>query len=198
MRTLCAALCLALCSTGAVAADYGIGVSARSNDGWIYVPIDVSPSFRIEPSVRYMSNETSQTNTSSDGDSFKEDVDNLEFGVGLFRLAKIADSARIYYGLRASYVTLDGTRTYTNTYFPGYTVVTRSETSQDGYRIGPAIGFEYQFGEHFSVGGEANYTFVDVDGDLKSTTSGSTTVIRGNIEQKSSGTDTQLIFRYRF
>lgn len=197
MRTLCTAACLALCSTGALAADYGIGVSAKSNDGWIYLPIDVSQSFRIEPSVRYSSNDISQVR-SSDGDTFEQDSDNIEIGVGLFRRAKVAESARFYYGLRASYVKVESATVYTTTFFPGFTEVVRDETSQDGYRIGPAIGFEYLFGEHFSIGGEANYTFVDVEGDVTSTRSDSATVNRGNIEQKSSGTDTQLIIRYRF
>lgn len=58
MRSLYIAVGLALCSSSVLAADFGIGVSARSNDGWVYAPIDISKSFRIEPGVRYSSNDT--------------------------------------------------------------------------------------------------------------------------------------------
>lgn len=197
MRTLCTAVCLALCSTGAVAADYGIGVSARSDDAFIYLPIDINKSWRIEPSVRYASNEVSQV-SGTFNDSSQQEIDNIEVGVGVFKLAKIAESVQLYYGARAAYVDLQSTFVDTTTFFPGATTTFRSETSQDGYRVGPSIGFEYLFGEHFSIGGEASYTFIDIEGESKSRTSGSTTTTRGNVEQKSSGTATRLIVRYRF
>lgn len=196
MRSLCTAVCLALCSTGAFAADYGIGVSAKSDDAWIYLPIDINKTWRIEPSVRYSSSELSQV--SSSDDTYAADSDVAEIGVGIFRLAKVAESAQIYFGVRAAFVDQESTVVDTTTYFPGFTTVLRSETSQDGHRIGPAIGFEYLFGEHFSIGGEANYTFLDIEGESTVTSSSSTIVGRYDIEQKSSGTGTQLIIRYRF
>ena len=53
MRKLYVAIGLALCSSSALAADFGIGVSARSDDGFLYVPIDVSKTFRIELSAAF-------------------------------------------------------------------------------------------------------------------------------------------------
>lgn len=197
MRTLCTAVCLALCSTGALAADYGVGVSARSNDAWIYLPIDINKAFRIEPMVRYASDDVSQDTNTSDY-AFKQEIDNIEVGVGLFRLAKVAESARIYYGIRASYVSLESTTINTTALYPGYGVTLRTESSQDGYRIGPTLGFEYLLGEHFSIGGEANYSFTDVEGDATTTATGSTVTTRDDIERKNNGTSTQLIVRYRF
>lgn len=197
-RTLCTAVCLALCSTGALAAEYGIGVSAKSDDGLIYLPIDFNKTWRIEPSVRYATTEVSQI-TRSEDDSYELDTDTLEVGIGAFRLVKIAESAQIYFGLRAAYVDLQSTTVDTISFFPGFTTTIRNETSQDGYRIGPAIGFEYLFGEHFSIGGEASYTFLDIEGAATTTRSDSTTALpRVDIEQQSSGTSTRLIIRYRF
>ena len=197
MRTVCTAVCLALCSTGAFAAEYGIGVSARSDDATIYLPIDINETYRIEPSVRYASSELSQTFDLTD-DLREQDSDTLEVGIGVFRLAKLAESARIYFGVRAAYLDVESTLVDTTTIFPGLDVTIRSETSQDGYRIGPAIGFEYLFGKHFSVGGEASYTFVDLDGESTATTSSGTRPSRTDFEQKGSSTSTRLIVRYRF
>lgn len=185
MRTLCTSVALALCSSGALAADFGIGVSARSDDAWIYAPIDIGKVFRLEPSVRYASNERRTTSQSaSRADDFQK-TEALEFGVGIFGLARIAESAQLYYGGRFAYVENENTVIRTLT-FSGTTYVTRTETHLDGYRVGPALGVEYEFGQHFSVGGEVSYTFFEVEGDTKW------------VERKTSGTTTQLIFRYIF
>lgn len=200
MRTLYTAACLALCSTSVLAADFGIGVSARSDDAWIYAPINISQNFRIEPSIRYVSNEYSTTQQSgvSVADTYSQETESLEFGVGVFRLVKIAESAQLYFGARVAYVDFESTVDDTVTYFPGYSVAAHSESSQDGYRIGPTIGFEYLFGEHFSIGGEASYTFLDIEGESKLTVEDSLSSTRVETEQKTNGTTTQLIFRYRF
>jgi opacity protein-like surface antigen len=171
MRSLYVAVGLALCSSPVLAADFGIGVSVRSDDGWVYVPIDISKNFRLEPSVRYSSRETSSPSVAPAYASLE--VDSLELGIGVFGLQQVEEAAHLYYGGRVAYVDTSITQTF------------RDESSQDGYRIGPTVGFEYLFGGHFSVGGEASYMFVELDGD-------------DNSEQSSSGTETRLIFRYMF
>ena len=85
-RALSIAL-LAACSSQVLAADFGVGVSVQSNDAWIYAPIDVTPGFRIEPSIRFVSAESeSQTQSSSFGlpitTSVKSDTDQYELAVG--------------------------------------------------------------------------------------------------------------------
>ena len=156
MRNLFVAIGLALASGGALAADFGVGISARSDDGWLYAPIDVSKSFRIEPSVRYGS---SELNFSS-GSIERQDSETWELGVGIFGLKQITDAAHIYYGARAAYVNTESNITQTTV-----SSIIRGESTQDGYRIGPTLGFEYLFGGHFSVGGEASYTFLDLEGE---------------------------------
>jgi hypothetical protein len=190
MRNLYVAVGLALCSTSVLAADFGVGISARSDDGIVYVPIDISKSFRIEPSIRYAS-----TEWKSVYDSIEQESEELEVGIGVFGLKQVTEAARIYYGARLAYVNFKTT-------FVNRTVQLASigESDQDGYRIGPTVGFEYLFGQHFSVGGEASYSFLDLEGDSTSVIRGAgfVTTTRTDVEQKSHGTQTRLIFRYMF
>jgi hypothetical protein len=189
MRNLYVAMALALAASSVSAADFGIGISARSDDGWLYVPIDVSKSLRIEPSVRYGSSEVSYSTGSIDS----QDTETWELGVGIFGLKKVTDAAHIYYGARLAYVDTESTSSQTSSI--GTPI--RGQSSQDGYRIGPTLGFEYIFGGHFSVGGEASYTFLDLDGE-STTRIGNFSSSTSSVQQKTQATQTRLIFRYMF
>ena len=191
MRSLCMAVGLALASANAMAADFGIGISARSDDGWLYVPMDLSKSLRIEPSVRYGSSELS-----SGSGSFitQQESDRWELGLGLFGKKQITEQALVYFGGRLAYVDSQSSFVETGTF--GGTI--RGEGDQDGYRIGPTLGFEYIFGGHFSIGGEASYTYLDLEGESVTRTGSGLFPSRSQSEQKSQGTQTQLIFRYMF
>jgi hypothetical protein len=157
-RALSIAL-LALCSSHVLAADFGVGVSVQSNDAWIYAPIDVTPAFRIEPSMRFISAESeSQTQSASFGlpitTSVKSDTDQYELAVGLFGKTALAESIRLYYGARVAYIDNE-TKQRIATSFGTVEDVVEEESSLDGYRISPTLGFEYLINEHFSLGGEA-------------------------------------------
>lgn len=191
MRKLYVAMALALCSSSVPAADFGIGISARSDDGFLYVPIDITQSFRIEPSVRYVSNE--YTYTQSFGEDSSE-TEQWELGIGIFGLKKVTDAAHIYYGARVAYVDVQSSSVDESSYY----VPIYSETDQDGYRIGPAVGFEYLFGQHFSVGGEASYSFLDVEGESTARLGNGLSQSTLETEQKTNGTQTRLIVRYMF
>lgn len=189
MRKLYVAIGLALCSSSVLAADFGIGVSARSDDGYLYAPIDVSKTFRLEPFVRYG---TSELSFSEDGVEDSQETETWEFGVGVFGKKQVTDAAHIYFGARLAYVDTESTIVQ-----PGLFDDLRSKSTQDGYRIGPTLGFEYLFGGHFSVGGEASYTFLDLEGEARATI-GDFEVSNVETKQKSNGTQTRLIFRYMF
>jgi hypothetical protein len=60
--------------------------------------------------------------------------------------------------------------------------------------LSPTLGFEYMIGAHFSIGGEAEWYYLDLEGENSDIYYGSTY----QFEQKSHGTDTHLIVRYRF
>lgn len=192
MRSLYVAVGLALCSANAMAADFGIGVSARSEDGFLYVPIDISNSFRIEPSVRYGTSELKFSESEEDSSDTQE-TETWEIGVGLFGLKQVTEAAHIYFGARLAYVESESTIAQPLSFGD----VAYSQSKQDGYRIGPTLGFEYLFGGHFSIGGEASYTFLDVEGESR-TWIEDFELSRTDTEQKSNGTQTRLIFRYMF
>lgn len=199
MRTLCTSIVLTLCSSAALAADFGLGVSARSDDAWIFAPINVGKSFRIEPSVRYRSHKTSAADRPASAFlavKATTKLEELEFGVGIFGVTKIMEAAQFYYGGRLAYLDRETTSTRILSDDGVALSGSRQEISQDGYRIGPAIGFEYLVGEHFSIGGEASYSFVDLDGN--STYSADLVPSSYPKKEKTSGTTTQVIFRYMF
>jgi hypothetical protein len=194
-RALAIAL-LAGCSSHVVAADFGVGVSVQSNDAWIYAPIDITPGFRIEPSIRFFDSESeSQTQSSSFGlpitTSVKSASDQRELAVGLFGKASLGESVRLYYGARAAYIDNE-TKLRIATRFGTSEDVIEEESSLDGYRISPTFGFEYLINEHFSLGGEAEWFYQDLDSDI------SRTDVAGTAKLKSNGTATRLIVRFTF
>lgn len=176
MRSLLAVAGLALCSSSALAVDFGIGIAARStDDGWLYFPVDVSERFRLEPTVRYASDER---------DGGRETSDIREFGLGAFGLKQLTEAGRLYFGARVAYVKSD------ELYF--VTSVARVRDKSDGYSVAPTVGFEYLFGKHFSMGGEVAYSFQQLDREM----SGWTATPSGELD--SQGTQTRFIVRYMF
>jgi hypothetical protein len=196
-RALSIAL-LAACSSHVSAADFGVGVSVQSNDAWIYMPVDVTPGFRIEPSIRFVSSESeSQTQSSSFGfpitTSVKSESDQRELAVGLFGKAVLGESVQLYYGARAAYIDNE-TKQRIATRFQTVEDVIEEESSLDGYRISPTLGFEYLINEHFSLGGEAEWFYQDLDSDISQTDA----EVAGTAKFKSNGTATRLIVRFKF
>lgn len=169
MKRLLALVSLAIAAP-VWSADIGVGVSVKSNDHTIYVPIDINDTFRIEPLVRY-SKDTSE----SDGARTRHET--LEIGAGLFKLYPLTESIHIYYGGRLSYLNLESELNY-----PASMV--SSNTSADGYRIAPTLGFEYFFNKHVSIGGEAQWFYSDLEHDRQ--------------DLSATGTNTNLILRLRF
>jgi hypothetical protein len=188
---------LAACSSHALAADFGVGVSVQSDDAWIYAPIEVTPGFRIEPSIRFVSSESeSQTQSSSFGlpitTTAKSKGDQREFAIGLFGKTSIGESVRLYYGARGAYIDNE-TKLRIVTRFATSEDLLEEESSFDGYRISPTLGFEYLINEHFSLGGEAEWFYQDLDSDISRTD-----LAAGTATLKSNGTATRLIVRFTF
>jgi hypothetical protein len=161
----------------ASAAEFGLGVSVQSDDSIIYAPIDINKQFRVEPSIRYQKNEFES------GTGLDLETETLELAVGLFGLTGVSESLRIYYGGRLAYIDQESD-SLVNSIVGGNIFAARSTQEADGFRISPTLGFEYLINDRFSIGGEAEYFFQDIDGD-----SGDT---------ESSGTDTRLIVRFKF
>jgi opacity protein-like surface antigen len=166
-RTIAVGVLLSIGIT-AQATDFGVGVSLRSNDTTIYVPIDINEMLRVEPAFSY-----ARSSLDEDGASVR--ATSYDIGAGLFRLWSPADSVQLYLGGRAAYTSAR----FKQRVETGAAVLTISNTLS-GYRLTPTIGFEYRFADHFSLGGEAGWRYSDVE------------------DTKSNGTVTNVILRYRF
>jgi hypothetical protein len=190
MKTTAVFLLTALFATSVAAAEFGVGLSAKSDDGLIYVPIDVSSKFRVEPQVRFATSDSDSEIQLFPGTivDFHSETDALEFGVGLFGMAVPKEAVRLYYGARASYIDADLDLTLSDEGF----VVDRESQTVEGYRIAPTFGFEYRFNEHFTLGGEVAYFFENLDAEFVSDD------ISQNAEREQTGTESFLILRYFF
>jgi hypothetical protein len=164
--------CLMCAAVPAWAADVGVGISAKSNDSTIYVPIDFGNAWRLEPFVNYA--KTEQNYGAGIG---SVDSRSLRIGTGVFALQPLGESLQLYFGGRLSYLDVESAQ---------FSTIGGSITNKgDGYRIAPTLGFEYSFNKHVSLGGEAEWFYEDVELD-------------NNNDRTSNGTDTRLILRFRF
>ena len=161
-------------SAPAFSAEWGVGVSARSNDMSVYFPIKASATIRLEPYVsvyRDENNEGGYTNTS----------EYLNFGVGVFTVSNIKETTQFYYGARVGYFTFES---------ESKNDFELSKTEGDKYSLAPAFGFEYFVTENISLGGEAAWQYVETSAEV---TRGGR---KSDWDATSSGTSTRLILRY--
>jgi len=143
MKKLAAMLLLAGCSSVAMAeVDYGVGVSVKDSDSFIYLPIDISESWRVEPSFRYYhykNDYRSEFPSSS--------YENVELAVGVFKKKLIFENIKFLYGVRTGYFQTKIDSDYNTT------------GEGDGYIFTPTVSFEYLINRKFSVGGEVGLRY---------------------------------------
>jgi hypothetical protein len=172
--------------SSAQAMEVGLGLDLMSLDFMsygtkVYVPIDVTPTFRIEPHLLYFDDESKTTSASGTStNSFNE----TEFGIGLFGIQALSQQTRLYYGARLAHLSRDEESVSTTS---------TSTTEYSGYKFSPTFGFEHYFSEKISLGGEIAIYYSDLDVDRVSTFSGTST---GSDEM--TGTDSEIIMRYYF
>jgi hypothetical protein len=92
----------ALKSLSAMTGDISLGVSAKSDDGYIYLPIRISSSFFIEPYIGYYKAERSDIAREL-GNSTEDKHPRQYYGIGLFGSHEIKDKFSAYYGFRTAY-----------------------------------------------------------------------------------------------
>lgn len=182
---------LAIVSPTVYAIEPGLGVSFKSNDINIYLPVNVSKSFRVEPFIgQYKSNEKEQ----SDKVTYSE----KEFGIGAFGLHKKSDNIGLYYGARVAY--LENRYAYSSSYDGGYSSNNKSSDEQSGYSFAPVLGFEYSVIPQLTVGGEASWEFVELDGKDRGSFDNTYSVSERSAKTETSQntTVTRLMVRYYF
>ena len=137
----------------------GLGVSLTASGGSvdlfetvlspasIYVPITFGK-FRIEPEFGIF-----RVSSESGGDFPRSSTSTvLQFGTGLFAVNRI-DKTLLYYGARF------GLTRMSDSFDSNGSSDSSSRTNIYG---GPALGAEYMFSEHFSLGGEAQLIYLSV------------------------------------
>jgi len=163
---------------------FGMGFSNSYYDNWgatVYVPLNIAPSFRLEPYLMYADNEVDSTSSSgASGYSFSE----MELGVGAFGIRKINPSTQLYFGAKLSYINIEADDFSTGGSY---------SSDGDGYQIAPTLGFEYFFNENISLGGEASWFYANIDTDDYDSFSG-----YSSDSVEATGTATEVILRYYF
>jgi len=176
MRTIFSLLIVSfLLSTVATAQDnpvnFGFGVnftremtiiSTGADDLGVYtLPIDLAnfsiiirgTNFRIEPSLGYFS---TSSDYSSQGYTSKSSTSNFRIGSLVAYNNNSIESMNFYYGL--VFGALFTSSSSENNY-PGST---NNDESKTDFFIGPAVGGEYMFNDHFSFGGEINVNYISI------------------------------------
>ena len=169
----------------AQALEVGVGIDMMNFDYLssgvkIYVPLDITPKFRIEPSFLYWNDESTTTDSSGTVSTFDY---RAEFGLGFFGIQDLAQQTKLYYGARLGFVS----EKYE------YISTVTSTRDRDGYKFSPAFGFEHFFSEKISLGGEVSWYYLDLDIESFTSSSGA-----GTGSDQSTGTDSEVILRYYF
>ncbi len=122
----------------------------------IYFPQYLSPDFRVEPELGVL-----RVSESDNNGTVVATV--VQFGIGLFRVTRISEQARLYAGMRA------GLFYYRVKIEDDFNSDSAVSSEYDLY-LGPAIGGEHFFGDHFSLGAEARLlaSFLALSGDSES------------------------------
>lgn len=135
-----------------------IGLGITLPDVGVFLPINVSARFRLEPYVDFNSTRADYPVTSDTTWHSSTQV-----GVGLFAVARHQEKLAIYFGPRVGLLQgstkLNGSGGQTS-------------TKSSGWFVAGAIGAEYSPEPRFSVGGEAKLQFVHTS----SSSSGSTSI----------------------
>jgi hypothetical protein len=156
--------------TPAVALDWGLGMPVSSGST-LYVPIRVSPSFRLEPFIY------SQSSEDKVGGFAVDRVTEREIGLGLF-LTDVSGELNWYRGLRFSVFELSHNQAASSS-------SPASQTSSNGVIFAPVVGIEYQLLPQASIAAE---TYIDFQEQSSS----------GGWSHTSHRTRTHLFVRYMF
>ncbi len=189
ISTVCLGLLLMLAASLASAEEsepmhLGLGLGMSAQSGWLslfsavstdnngselllvptsfYVPINITPSFRLEPSIGFYrtSNDASTklTPTSTTTSTSSESGTLVAVGLGAFYVMKPADAFRIYTGPRLDLLFISSSDTTSQTGVGASPTVTDT-SSRNGWTISGAVGGEYYPISRLSFGAEAALGF---------------------------------------
>jgi len=116
----------------------------------IFVPIDLSARFRIEPEIGFM------RSSEDEAERYKRSRKGFYVGVGIFPMTG-RENVNLYYGVRLGFV-----RTYWSYY---YGLELTDDRPQRGFFFAPAVGGELFLSSSFALGGEAQFRYISISGE---------------------------------
>lgn len=125
-----------LLSLNVNAAEFGFGATLDGDSTTIYIPINITKEFRVEPYFSSFKQKQSE---------FSGAYRANQYGFGLFKVKEAAHNTNIIMGVRAAYFSGD------------------SNGKFDGYNFGPVLGFEYFPVKNFSVGADASWQYTQME-----------------------------------
>jgi hypothetical protein len=155
----------------------------------ILIPINVTPWFRLEPEVGGYANSSTVTDAfGSTSSTLTRRFSLLHLGTGAFGV-RTKERFKFYYGGRIAYLRFKQS-SKTDSLPESFTY-----PSIPGWLVAPAIGAEYFFSDHLSLGGEVQVKFVSWSADSVPRTSGSIATST-SISGKSTSTHGVLVLRF--
>lgn len=108
--------------------------------------------FRFEPSLGYF---TMSSDYSGGGYTFERSSSNIRLGAVIAFNNDPIESVNFYYGVDFGFILSSKSRTSN---------ISNESTdeSKTDFFIGPAVGGEYMFNKHFSLGGEINLNYISI------------------------------------
>jgi len=113
-----------------------------------YLPISLSSNFRFEPEIGYV-------RYSGSGEDWKESNSILSIGCGIFFMTR-KGKVDIYYGARLGFMITSYSWRFT------WNGMDSDDDSKTDFYIGPAIGGEYFFTKHLTLGGEIQFNYISM------------------------------------
>jgi hypothetical protein len=127
---------------------YDQGIVTLSDYPSFYMPIPISSGFRIEPEIGLWLHSYSR----EDGGDRKSSYSIISLGCGIFPITN-KGKIYIYYGARFRMVR------FLNSIEDVYT---DRDDSKTDIHFGPAVGGEYFFTDHFTLGGEVQLDYISI------------------------------------
>jgi len=128
--------------------------------------------FRFEPSVGYF---TMSSDYSGGGYTFERSSSNIRLGAVVAFNNDPIESVDFYYGVDFGFI-------FSRSSYNSSISNESTDKSKTDFFIGPAVGGEYMFNKHFSLGGEINLNYISIgDYDSEGESSGWAVSTRGQI-----------------
>ncbi len=121
--------------------------------GALQIPIDIAGVVRVEPQIGFVATSNSdESDTSKSTSSFSA----VRVGLGAFFMFDFDDSAAAYVGAKLGPIFASNS---SESHDKPADTTTTTTSSVTHFAIGPAIGADYYFSKHFSLGAEVGINF---------------------------------------